>query len=29
METLGIEGQEPTDQGIAQLEAEEGTNPSV
>jgi hypothetical protein len=29
MDTLGIEGQEPTDQEIAQLEAEEDKNPSV
>lgn len=29
MSTLGIEGQEPTDQEIAQLEAEEDKNPSV
>jgi Fic family protein len=29
METLGIEGQEPTDQEVAQLEAEEDKNPSV
>jgi hypothetical protein len=29
MENLGIEGQEPTDQEIAMLEAEEDKNPSV
>jgi uncharacterized protein YpuA (DUF1002 family) len=29
MEQLGIEGQEPTDQEIAMLEAEEDKNPSV
>jgi hypothetical protein len=29
MADLGIEGQEPTDQEIAQLEAEEDKNPSV
>jgi hypothetical protein len=29
MEELGIEGQEPTDQEIAALEAEEDKNPSV
>ena len=29
MNDLGIEGQEPTDQEIAQLEAEEDKNPSV
>jgi len=29
METLGIEGQEPTDQEVAALEAEEDKNPSV
>jgi hypothetical protein len=29
METLGIEGQEPTEQEMAQLEAEEDKNPSV
>jgi hypothetical protein len=29
METLGIEGQEPTEQEVAQLEAEEDKNPSV
>ena len=29
MEELGIEGQEPTDQEIAMLEAEEDKNPSV
>jgi hypothetical protein len=29
MSDLGIEGQEPTDQEIAQLEAEEDKNPSV
>ncbi len=29
MSELGIEGQEPTDQEIAQLEAEEDKNPSV
>lgn len=29
MEAAGIEGQEPTDQEIAQLEAEESKSPSV
>ena len=29
MEDLGIEGQEPTDQEIAALEAEEDKNPSL
>ncbi len=29
METLGIEGQEPTEQEVAMLEAEEDKNPSV
>jgi hypothetical protein len=29
MSELGIEGQEPTDQEIAMLEAEENKNPSV
>jgi hypothetical protein len=29
MDDLGIEGQEPTDQEIAMLEAEEDKNPSV
>jgi hypothetical protein len=29
MEELGIEGQEPSDQEIAMLEAEEDKNPSV
>jgi hypothetical protein len=29
MEELGIEGQEPTDQEVAMLEAEEDKNPSV
>jgi hypothetical protein len=29
MNDLGIEGQEPTDQEIAALEAEEDANPSV
>lgn len=29
MTDLGIEGQEPTDQEVAQLEAEEDKNPSV
>jgi hypothetical protein len=29
MNDLGIEGQEPTDQEIAALEAEEDKNPSV
>jgi hypothetical protein len=29
MDELGIEGQEPTDQEIAMLEAEEDKNPSV
>ena len=29
MNALGIEGQEPTDQEIAMLEAEEDKNPSV
>jgi hypothetical protein len=29
METLGIEGQEPTEQEVSQLEAEEDKNPSV
>jgi hypothetical protein len=29
MDELGIEGQEPTDQEIAMLEAEENKNPSV
>lgn len=29
MEAAGIEGQEPTDQEIAQLEAEENKSPSV
>jgi Fic family protein len=29
METLGIEGQEPTEQEVAALEAEEDKNPSV
>jgi hypothetical protein len=29
MNDLGIEGQEPTDQEMAQLEAEEDKNPSI
>ena len=29
MDQLGIEGQEPTDQEIAMLEAEENKNPSI
>ncbi len=29
MDQLGIEGQEPTDQEIAMLEAEEDKNPSI
>jgi hypothetical protein len=29
MSDLGIEGQEPTDQEVAMLEAEEDKNPSV